>query len=73
MGFLWPRLRARVRGWGKGAGKGKGERRLQRADSCLEFRASGLRRGSGAPAHKPSGEGREGGKGKREGGAGGRE
>lgn len=72
-GSLWPLLRARVGGWGEGAGKGKGGKRLGRADSCLEFCASRLRRGSGAPAHKPSREGREGGKGKREGGAGGGE
>lgn len=69
-GFLWPPLRARAGGWGKGAGKEKGGSRLGRAYSCLEFRASGQRRGSGAPAHQPSREGREGGKGKREGGAG---
>lgn len=72
-GFLWPPLRALVGAWGKGAGKEKGGRRLGRADSSLEFRASRLRRGSGAPAHKPRRQGREGGEGKREGGAGGGE
>lgn len=45
-GSLWPLLRARVGGWGEGAGKGKGGKRLGRADSCLEFCASRLRRGS---------------------------
>ena len=69
-GVLWPPLRARAEGWGKEGGKEKGGSRLGRAYSCLEFRASGQRRGSGAPAHQPSREGREGGKGKREGGAG---
>lgn len=68
-GFLWSPRRARVGGGGRGR-EGEGRDQAPKSGLRLGVRRVPAVRGSGTSADRPSREGREGGKGDREGGAG---